>query len=580
MGMARTLRAIPDIRRHIGVQARCYCAAAVRIPIFLYVLALVARLAMLAGFADPGYPDSFYYVDVARQLAAGHGFSVDFVWIFVEVGGHIPAVPVLPIASNAHWLPLASIVQVPFIWLLGPTAFASGLPFALIGAAAAPLTWAIGRDANMRPAVALGAAVMAAVPGLLLVFMAQPDNFALFQTLVAGSLWLAGRGMRGRRWSFAAAGLLAGLATLSRTEGMLVLGVLGLTFLWDRWRSRRASGDDPARPARIPLAAALGAVALFVLAAGPWFARQIAVFGSMSPSTSTGKVLLIRSMSEWDSIDTPATLDHLLGMGIGPLLATRVTGLLSAVVILVVFLGTVVLMPPMVAGAWARRRDAAFGPFFGYAAALFAFSAILTSIHVPGGMFIHSAVGLAPQAYLLMFEGIGGLVVWAGRRRSGWDPAPAGRRLFTAAVAVGFAAAIVGSQIVHQGWSATRERMTAVASALDAAAVPATDRIMSFDASGTRYWTGRGGVVLVNDPIATVKDVAVAYNIRWLVLELGQSVPAAAPILAGGPLPGWLGPPILDRADVKLYPVCTTAGDARCAVALQRLTQVARTVAP
>ncbi len=120
--------------------------------ISLYLLALAVRLVLVGGFADPAYPDSFYYVDVARQLAAGHGFNIDVLWIFAEVGGKIPANPVLPIASNAHWMPLASIVQVPFIWLLGPTAFASSLPFALIGATAAPLAWAIGRDAGVsRP---------------------------------------------------------------------------------------------------------------------------------------------------------------------------------------------------------------------------------------------------------------------------------------------------------------------------------------------------------------------------------------------------------------------------------------------
>ena len=87
----------------------------------LYALALAIRLALIAGFPDPAYPDSFYYVDVARSIAAGQGFNVDFIWIFAEVGGAIPANPVLPIASNAHWMPLASLVQVPFIMVLGPT---------------------------------------------------------------------------------------------------------------------------------------------------------------------------------------------------------------------------------------------------------------------------------------------------------------------------------------------------------------------------------------------------------------------------------------------------------------------------
>jgi hypothetical protein len=137
---------------------------AVRTPLALYALALAVRLVLLAGFADPAYPDSFYYVDVARSLAAGRGFEVDVVWIFAEVGGRIPVDPVLPIPSNAHWMPLASLVQVPFIWLLGPTALASALPFALLGSLAAPLAWALARDAGAARGISLGAGVLVAVP--------------------------------------------------------------------------------------------------------------------------------------------------------------------------------------------------------------------------------------------------------------------------------------------------------------------------------------------------------------------------------------------------------------------------------
>ncbi len=65
----------------------------------------------------------------------------------------------------------------------------------------------------------------------------------------------------------------------------------------------------------------------------PWWLRQLAVFGSISPSTASGRVLFIRDIGEWNSITAPATLDHLLGMGIGPFLATRIGGLVSAVMI-------------------------------------------------------------------------------------------------------------------------------------------------------------------------------------------------------------------------------------------------------
>lgn len=548
-----------------GDAAWCYGAPAVRIPVTLYLLALVARLVVAAGFPDPAYPDSFYYVDVARQLAAGNGLTVDFVWIFPEVGGGIPANPVLPIPANAHWMPLASLVQVPFIWLLGPTAMASALPFAICGAFAAPLAWAIGRDAGVPAFVSLGAGVLTALPALSLVYMAQPDNFSLYQPLVAGSLFLAGRGMRGSPRAFVLAGLLAGMATLSRNDGLLVLGALGLAFLWDRWRTVRGSRGEARRPARIPFPAAVGAVLAFTVAVAPWYLRQLATFGSISPSTGSGKVLFIREIGEWNSISTPASLDHLLGMGWGPLLATRLEGLGSALLIFTVLAGAFVLVPFMLIGGWRHRRDAAFGPYFGYAALLFAFSAIVSAVHVPGGTFIHSAVALVPHAYVLALEGVVVTVAWIARRRTTWDTGAASRFLATGLVGLGALAAVGGSLTVHQGWAGKRDRFQLIDAALRAADADAADRVMSIDASGTRYWTGHGGVVLVNDPLEVVEQVAVAYDIRWLVLEKEDSVPAARDILLNGVRPAWVGPSVTGSAEVGVYPVCTVPTDRRCA---------------
>ena len=104
------------------------------IAVVLFVVALVVRAAVGTAFAGPAYPDSYYYVNVAQQLAAGHGFTIDYIWNFVDVGGTLPAAPSLPIPSNGHWMPLAALVQVPFIWLLGPTWLASELPMWIVGA--------------------------------------------------------------------------------------------------------------------------------------------------------------------------------------------------------------------------------------------------------------------------------------------------------------------------------------------------------------------------------------------------------------------------------------------------------------
>ena len=287
-----------------------------RIAVALYLVAVVARLLVAAMFPDPAYPDSFYYVDVARQLAAGHGFNVDVVWIFAEVGGGIPANPTLPIPSNAHWMPLASLVQVPFIWLLGPTAIRVRaavrdhrrvLGAARLGDRTGCRRAAMGIDRGRDPGRDADAAVpVHGAARQLLAVPAAGGGLAVACRTCAHRAPAAGR-------DFALAGLLAGIATLSRNDGVLVLAVLGVAFLWDRVRHRR-----------IPFVAGLASAGLFVLVMAPWYARQLLTFGSLSPSTASGKVLFIRDIGEWNSITTPASLDHLLGMGIIPLLLTRV----------------------------------------------------------------------------------------------------------------------------------------------------------------------------------------------------------------------------------------------------------------
>lgn len=534
----------------------------------LYLVALAVRLLLVAAYPDPAYPDSAYYVEVARSIAAGRGLTVDFVWIFAEVGGRIPAEPVLPIPSNGHWLPLASFVQVPFILVLGPTAVASALPFALIGALAAPLTRAIARDAGASPFVATGAAILAAVPVMTTPFMAQPDNFSLYQPVVAGCLWAAARAWRGSGRAFAAAGLLAGLATFSRNDGLLLVGLLGLVAIADRFRGGRPN----LRAGRIPVGAVVAAAGCFLLVMGPWWLRQLGEFGTLSPSTASGRALYIRTIQEWNSITGTPTLGYLLGQGLGPFVASRIGGLVAGAWIFTILVCGLVLLPFLVIGAWRRRRSADFGPFLVHSGVFFAFSGLVSAVHVPGGTFIHSAVGLAPHAWILALEGVAALVAWVAARRPAWRTESATRIVGGGVVALSVAIGLASVPSVHATWDAPRRERLAVAATLARLGVPVEDRLMTIDAASYRYFTGRGGVVLVNDPLDTIRDVAAAYGIRWLVIEARDTVPAVRPILEGRGRPGWIGAPVLALPDptgpypsVTLHPVCLDAGDRRCA---------------
>ena len=328
----------------------------------------------------------------------------------------------------------------------------------------------------------------------------------------------------------------------------------------------------------IPVWAALAAVGVFVLVMAPWWARQLLEFGTLSPSTASGKVLFIRDIGEWNSIATPATLDHLLGMGIVPLLMTRIGGFVAAVTIYVILVCGIVLAPPLAAGAWARRRSPDLLPFFVYAALLFLFSALVSAVHVPGGTFIHSAVALAPYSYILALEGVGVGVAWIAVRRPAWKAFVATRVFTSAAIVMSLLIAWLGVGSVHATWTARRDKADTVAAAFAQAKVPATDRVMSIDAAGTKYATGLGGVVLVNDPLDTILNVDLAYDIRWLVLDRSDGVASVAPILDSDQRPAWIGKPIYSERgtgtnpdgspqaySLAIFPVCLdSTNDPRC----------------
>src|SRR5450759_1802164 len=327
----------------------------VRIPIALFALALAVRAVVFGLHPDAAYPDSYYNVDVARALHAGQGFNIDFIWSFVDVGGRIPAHPILPIPSNAHWMPLAAIIQLPTMWLLGPTPVASAIPFAIIGSLAAPLTWLLAREIGCSRRVALLAGVAVAVPAAATLFMAQPDNLALYQPLGTAVLWLPMRGLKGRRGAFVLAGLVVGLATLARNDGVLLGAAVGLAFVWDRWRSRlasRASRSNGTRVPAIPWRYAFACFGLFLIVMAPWYARQLAVFGSLSPSSTSGRILLIQTYEQMNSVTGDTSLAGVLVLGFGLVLLSLVLVLVSALLFYFVFAIPFVLAPFVLFGSF------------------------------------------------------------------------------------------------------------------------------------------------------------------------------------------------------------------------------------
>ncbi len=545
------------------------------IPVLLFLIAFAVRVVVAALFADPAYPDALYYANLGRELAAGGGFSVDYIWNFVEVGGGLPAEGALPIPSNAHWMPLAALVQVPFIWVLGPTPVASGLPFWLAAAAAAPLTWFIARDAGLADWQGAAAGLIVAVPAGLTPFLGQPDNFALFMLLGALALWLCARGYRGHRRSFAAGGLVVGLAFLSRNDGVLLGVPFAVAFLYDLLRRPRLS--------RIGWAPAFASAAGFLLVVTPWLLRQLAVFGSVSPSSVGGRILFITEYRELYSVSSETTLTAFLDQGLGAILESRLVGLWDAVRIFVASPMLVLLVPFLLIGIWTMRRSRDFGPWFIYAVTLFLFTALVSAVHVPYGTFIHSAVALLPHAYLLAMTGVAAAVVWIAARRPRWDGPRASRNIGFMVVGVIIAVGAYATLATIDGWRREQDGRAEVLATLAAVADP-VDRVMSPDAGAYQYHGDWAGIVTPDDPLPVVEEALRRYDVRWLALESDHITGGLEPVLRGDARPEWLSEPLvvagpwppasdedaaaepsepLPRA--ALYAVCLEPADARCA---------------
>jgi hypothetical protein len=546
------------------------------VPVLLFGVAILARLVVAALFAEPAYPDAYYYANLARELAAGQGFQIDYIWNFVEVGGRLPAEGVLPIPSNAHWMPLAALIQVPFIWLLGPTATASAVPFWLASAAVAPLTWFIGRDAGLPRWQAAAAGLLVAVPGGVAPYLGQPDNFATYMLLGALALWLCARGLRGDTRSFALGGVVVGLAFLSRNDGILLGVPYALAFTWDLLRTPRLT--------RIGWLPALVCAVGFLIVVTPWLWRQIEVFGSLSPSSIGGRILFIREYRELYSVSSETTLASFLAQGPQALIGSRIDGLVGALRVMALTPLLILLVPPLLVGAWTRRRASDFLPWSVYAAVLLAFSAIVSAVHVPQGTFLHSAVALVPHAYLLSLVGLAALVGWVAARRPTWDTATATRNLTLMVVGVALAMSAAATVITIGAWDRERRPRTDILAALARNAGPA-DVVMSPDAGAYRYHGGWSGIVTPEDPLPVVEEALRLYGARWLVLEQDHITADLRPVLAGEVRPWWLSAPLIsvpgkgpaDSDEVgpdepaemlpaaALYAVCLSAADERCA---------------
>ena len=231
-------------------------------------LALAARLVVVA--ATVGYRpihDDASYARVARWLlVAGHYPGHDVPGGGWQISAYRP--PGWPATLWGAWE------------LLGSGLTGVRVVEAVVGALVAVLVAALAGEV-FGAAAALGAGVVAALSPLALAVGASLESETLFTALVLAATWasLAARRTGAWRW-LPVVGVLAGLAALTRTNGLVVVLVLALVAATaaGRWRERAARGA-------VPLVVA-------ALVVAPWTMRNAVELHAFVPvSTEVGNTL-------------------------------------------------------------------------------------------------------------------------------------------------------------------------------------------------------------------------------------------------------------------------------------------------
>jgi hypothetical protein len=396
------------------------------------------------SFIDqPGMMDACYYYSGGLNLVRGQWDAEYFIWNFLDDSAALPR------PSYQYWMPLTSLVAA-----VGMTAFGEGfrqsqLMFLLLGAAFPCLVFLLGERLTGNLRISVLAGFLAVFSGFYTVFWMNTESFLLYAWLGGLLILLAPKiASPSSRCLPFLAGILCGLAHMTRADGILFLATAGLALLADRSLPNAAKGK------RI-----LQLVAGYLAAAGIWYARNIAQWGGLFPP-GTGKALWLTEYNDMFVLPSSAIgWERFLSNGAGSILSARWDALLGNALTLVFVLGSVFLFPFLCRGAFLLRRTTELRMSGVYLLLIFVVMTVAYPFQGSRGGFLHSSAALLSVAAVAAAAGVDDVVVRLSRWRN-WPFATAqlvleGGFVLLALFASGmvFFNRVVGSDPTHPEWS-------------------------------------------------------------------------------------------------------------------------------
>lgn len=375
--------------------------------VILFVIGLLVPFAISRFQNLPGYMDADYYFAGGVELAKGNGFTEPYLWNYLDDPQGLPH------PSHTYWMPLASIISAIGMWVTGQITYASGrLPFILLSACVPLLTATLAFEISRNRLLAIISGLLSIFSLYYAPFMPVPDNYAILMLLGGTFLLLA---PRQQKWIPLALGALAGLMTLARSDGLLWLGLAGLTVLWKSplsLRERAGVRDNASVIVPFGLLALLG----YFLIMGSWHYRSFTLFDSfMAPGG--GRLLWLENYNQTFSYPADSiTREGFLNAGWDAAWNVRIKALGSNLGNMFAAQGGIFLFPFILIGLWELRKEFRTKVAVTGWLILFFIMTFIFPFAGARGSFFHAGAAFQPLWWVAAPVGLNVVIAFARRR--------------------------------------------------------------------------------------------------------------------------------------------------------------------
>ena len=483
--------------------------------LILFIISILVRGGLGWLQKSPGFMDAEYYFIGGQALARGEGFNEQILWNYLDDPAGLPH------PSHGYWMPLASILAAAGMFITQSQGFAaSQWVFILISSLVPLLTAYLGFQLTQSRRSALLAGGIAIFAAFYLPVMNTSDTFGLYAVLGAAFFILLSRPSKNSAYTLPILlGMIAGLMHLGRADGILWLGFAWIGAIFAPLsKMEKFSFRGITQKSLLILGG-------YLIVMGPWFARNLRVFGSLlAPGNS--RSLWITTYNELFIYPaSQLTFEHWLASGFSAIIKARTWALGINLQRSLAEQGIIFLAPFILLGLWGMRKDFRIRLAGFIWLCTFLVMTVVFPLQGARGGFFHSSAALLPILWALAPVGLNNALAWAGSVR-GWNIREASQ-IFSGAVlffTILLSVFAVGSKMLGEEngvspWEQNQITYQKLEETLTGFGALPADVVLTIDSPGYYAYTQRRALAIPDGEVQVSLDVAKKFGGDFLLLE-------------------------------------------------------------